>query len=86
MAYAISVTPRAQRDLGGLGEVARGRVAADIDALATTPRPRGAKALKGRFAGTLRVRAGAYRVLYQVDDEARMVLVLRILDRKEAYR
>jgi mRNA interferase RelE/StbE len=35
---------------------------------------------------TWRVRVGDYRILYEVHDDRLIVLVIRIADRKEAYR
>ncbi|WP_138758562.1 type II toxin-antitoxin system RelE family toxin [Modestobacter altitudinis] len=44
------------------------------------------KPLTGEFADLRSARRGDYRVLIQVDDGARTVLVLRIAHRAEAYR
>jgi mRNA interferase RelE/StbE len=44
------------------------------------------KALRGASRGLLRVRVGAYRVLYRVDDDAREVLVVGVGNRREVYR
>ena len=49
------------------------------------PRPHGAKALRGE-PGLLRVRVGDYRVIYTVEDNILLVLVVRIAHRREAYR
>jgi mRNA interferase RelE/StbE len=62
----------------------RDRVTAAIDALAHDPRPPGAMKLAGR--DDFRIRVGDYRVVYAVDDRARIVLVARIAHRREAYR
>ena len=56
-----------------------------IDALATTPRPRGASALQGQ-PGFLRIRVGDYRIIYQVQDDLLTVLILRVAHRREVYR
>lgn len=60
------------------------RVAAAIDALAAEPRPHGAVRLAGRH--DYRIRVGDYRIVYAIDDEARLVLVARIAPRREVYR
>lgn len=62
----------------------RERVAAAIDALAAEPRPLGAVRLAGRDDYWIRV--GDYRIVYAIDDEARLVLVARIAYRREVYR
>jgi hypothetical protein len=45
----------------------------------------GATKLAG-YANRWRVRIGDYRVIYQIDDQAQEVTVLRIAHRREAYR
>jgi mRNA interferase RelE/StbE len=35
---------------------------------------------------TYRLRVGAYRVVYEIDDTARLVTVLYVRHRKDAYR
>lgn len=83
--YAIQFTPRATRQLEALPVSAQRRIRAKIDKLAENPRPPGHKALKGKHAGTTRVRVGAYRVLYRIDDPALIVLVVEVGDRKDVY-
>jgi mRNA interferase RelE/StbE len=63
----------------------RKRVSAAIDALATNPRPQGAKVLTG-MTRVLRVRLGDYRIVYQVQDDQLVVLVIDIGHRREIYR
>ena len=48
------------------------------------PRPRGAAKLEG-IEG-YRIRVGDYRIVYLVDDDARVVDVARIGHRREIYR
>jgi len=82
--YTIQITPAAERQLGKLSTVARRRVAVAIDQLAGDPRPPGVRALQGGFGG-LRIRVGDYRVLYEVDDKAALVLVVRVGHRRDVY-
>lgn len=49
------------------------------------PRPPGVAKLTGR-ANLWRVRVGDYRILFEIDDPAQTVLVLRIAHRRDAYR
>jgi mRNA interferase RelE/StbE len=62
----------------------RERVRVAIDLLAVTPRPVGWIKLAGR--DDFRIRVVDYRVVYTVDDDARLVLVARIAHRREVYR
>ncbi len=84
MAYRIEVTPRARKDLKALPTRERQRVADQIDALKTNPRPQNCKKLKGR-EDFYRIRVGDYRVVYQVENEVLLILIVRIGDRKEIY-
>jgi mRNA interferase RelE/StbE len=63
----------------------RRRVARAIDTLAINPRPSGAKLLRGPDR-RWRLRVGDYRVLYRVDDDRVVVLVVRVRHRSVAYR
>jgi len=82
--YRIEVTPRAQKDLKALPTGERQRVAEQIDALKTDPRPTGCRKLRGR-EDFYRIRAGDYRVVYQIEDEVLFILIVRVGDRKEIY-
>jgi len=56
-----------------------------IQSLAETPRPRGSQKLAGDQE-RYRIRQGAYRVVYPVNDEARVVEIVKIGHRRELYR
>jgi mRNA interferase RelE/StbE len=84
-AYTIDVRPRARRSLRQLDPCARKAIAQVIDGLATDPRPAGFLPLTGHRP-YLRVRSGDYRVIYTVDDSARLVTVAAVGHRREIYR
>ena len=85
MAYRVELTGRAARDLRGLPRDEQKRIARKIDALAGDPRPHGYKKLEGSD-DLYRIRVGNYRVIYSVEDEVLVVLVIRIGDRRDVYR
>ena len=85
MAYRIEVKPSAADALARIPQPHRGRIVRKIDRLADNPRPRGAKPLKGRLS-LYRIRVGDYRVIYQIQDDALLVLVVRIGSRGDVYR
>ena len=60
-------------------------VAEVIEGLGADPRPPGAVALAGHHS-YLGVRFGDYRVIYTVDDHARVVVVAAVGHRREIYR
>ncbi len=56
-----------------------------IEALASNPRPPGCVKLRG--ADDLwRIRVGDYRVIYSIDDGARIVDISAVRHRSDAYR
>lgn len=85
MAYRIEIAPVAVRQLRKLDRPARRRIQAAIELLAAEPRPAGAKKLVGG-EGEWRVRTGDYRVVYEVRDDALVVLALAVGHRREIYR
>lgn len=82
--YSVRILRRAMKDIADLPEGYARLVSQHIDRLEQNPRPRAAKKLRGRTDYSLRV--GAYRILYDVDDDARAVTVYRVKHRREAYR
>jgi len=83
VAYAVFLKPAALRDLRKLPEDIRRRVAVRIDALAGDPRPAGIERLQGE-ADLYRVRLRDYRIVYQVESKALVVLVVRVGHRRES--
>ena len=44
------------------------------------------KPLVGRFAGMWSARRGDYRIAYEIDEDAHVVLIHRVQHRRHAYR
>ncbi len=84
MAWRIELESRARREFLDLPKDVRQRLSAAIDDLQREPRPPGAKKLAG--VEGYRLRKGAYRILYTIDDGARLVRVYRLGHRREVYR
>ena len=82
--YKIVFRGRADKQLQRLQPVDYRRIKQHIDALADDPRPPGIKKLTGQEGYRLRV--GTYRILYDIDDEARLVTVYRVKHRRDVYR
>ena len=53
--------------------------------LAAIPRPPGCKILKGTEK-SWRIRIGNYRLIYEIDDSAQAVIVIKIAHRSDVYR
>ena len=82
--YSIEIKQSAQKELDKLDDALFSRIDRKILALADTPRPAGCKKLKG-YKDQWRVRVGDWRVLYIIDDAAKLVSVTRIAHRREVY-
>jgi len=54
--------------------------------LARDPRPAGCDKLKGMKGSYFRVRRGNYRVVYEVDEVLKRVIIVAIGHRREIYR
>lgn len=83
--YEVFLTGRAQRDLRDLPDAIYQRVASAFKRLRANPRPAGCRKLVGS-AGDWRIRIGDYRVIYEIDDKDRVVRIMFIRHRREAYR
>ena len=85
--FVVVLTRRARRFLEAAPVDLQRRLRTALERLARDPhRAPGVKALRGELAGICRCRIGDYRVLFQIDESARRVVVLAIAHRREAYR
>lgn len=84
-AYTVAILPSALRQLGELPRHDQKRIKERIDRLAADPHPPGSKKLKGT-ADLFRVRAGNYRIIYSVEANGLVVLVIRIGHRRDVDR
>lgn len=85
-AHRRLVAATAERSLGRLpGSAAAAIVEFMLGALADGP-PRVGHPLQRELAGLWAARRGPYRVVYEIDDDARAVTVVRIDHRADVYR
>jgi mRNA interferase RelE/StbE len=82
--YSLVIKTSAERELRALPKEDRRRVVDRIRGLAHTPRPPGNEKLSGQER--YRIRQGDYRIVYAIDDEARIVEIVKIGHRREVYR
>lgn len=83
MTYKLSMLRRAQKSLADLPTGDYEQVRDSVAALAENPRPPGCKKLVGRVGW--RIRQGSYRVIYEINDQSREILVLDIGHRRDVY-
>ena len=83
--YRVEISPAAQRQLRRLPPGDAARVRGPILALAIEPRPPGVVKLAG--SDFWRLRVGELRIIYLVEDESRLIVVLKVARRSEStYR
>jgi mRNA interferase RelE/StbE len=84
MSCSLFILGRAQKELASLPPLAYERVRDSILELAEEPRPTGCRELAAREGW--RIRAGDYRVIYEIDDESLVVTIIHIGHRRDVYR
>ena len=82
--YQIELRRKAQRALDRLPKTDFRAVVKAIQELAQTPRLRGVEKVKN--TGLWRVRQGDYRIIYNIDDNRKTIIIVRVGHRREIYR
>jgi mRNA interferase RelE/StbE len=85
VSYQIEFSRQADRQFRNLPSQIQQRLKSKIDSLATTPRPHGSEKLSG-VDQLYRIRVGDYRIVYAIEDDRLLVLVVRVGHRREVYR
>lgn len=85
MAYDVRLKPSVERAFRKLPAEIQRRIGSRLDQLANNPRPSGSEKLAG-VEHLYRIRVGDYRVVYEISDDDRVVLVVTIGHRSDVYR
>lgn len=83
--YEVYLERSAERDLKKLPADLFQRLVAHLKNLAIHPKPPGSRKIRGSV-NDWRIRVGNYRIIYEVDEKAKAVRIMRIRYRKEAYK
>jgi mRNA interferase RelE/StbE len=84
LSYEVAIKKSAGKALDDIPKGERDRILEAIIQLKTNPRPAGCKKLSGREGW--RIRSQNYRIIYEIDDARKQVLVVVIGHRREVYR
>lgn len=84
MTYSLLAKPSLEKDLRSINPKDLPTVNEKIKSLSAEPRQ--TKTVKLTNADGYRLRVGAYRILYEINDKTKTVTVCRVLRRKDAYR
>jgi mRNA interferase RelE/StbE len=81
--YRIELRPAAVKALRSIPKPHTNRLRGAIALLAANPRPPGARKLRSREA--YRVRVGDYRIIYTVEDDVLLIVVIALGHRQGIY-
>ncbi len=84
MAYTLEFASSAARQYRKLPASVQSRLAKALDKLVLNPRHHGCEKLEDALAA-YRVRVGDYRIVYNIEDDILVVLVLRVAHRRHVY-
>jgi mRNA interferase RelE/StbE len=82
--YEISISNVVKKQLDKIDFTSAKRITTKLLELEKTPRPTGCIKLKGENG--YRMRIGNYRVLYEINDKSKEIIIYKVAHRKEAYR
>lgn len=83
--YSVEISRTAEKQLRGLPREDQERVAGAMVALGAEPFPARCRKLAGH-TNTYRIRVGRYRVIYSVEQDRVVIVILKIGHRKDIYR
>ena len=83
--WKIEFIPAASREIKKLPKNARERIITTIEKILSI-NPYAGELLKGDFKGYRKFRVGNYRVIYTLEKDRLVVLVIRVAHRKNVYR
>ena len=85
MSYKIEVKKSAARALKKIPKADRKRIADKIDSLAENPPSPDTTKMKGNNPFH-KVRVGDYRIVYEIQEDVLLILIVKVGHRKDIYR
>ena len=82
--YRLLIKPSAVKEIEAVPAKDRRRLVARLRRLSADPRPPGCEKLSGH--DLYRIRQGDHRVLYSIEDQALVILVIKVGHRSAVYR
>jgi mRNA interferase RelE/StbE len=84
MSCSVYLKKSAEKELSSLSSATHDKIVKHLVELERNPLPKGVKRLRGIDAYRLRV--GDYRILYQINSKKKIIEIIAIAHRKDAYR
>ena len=85
MSYSVSFESESITDLDNLDQVVRLRIMNKIQWLSVNFEQITPLSLTGQWSGFYKLRVGDYRVIYELDIEEQLIIIIRIGHRREIY-
>jgi mRNA interferase RelE/StbE len=85
MLYEVQLKPNAQKFLRKLDSKTFNRILLSINNLKDNPYPYGYKKLVG-LENTYRIRIGDFRIIYSVESQRLIIMIITIAHRKDVYK
>jgi mRNA interferase RelE/StbE len=83
--YKVVFKPSVHKDFRSLPKSAAGRIFQHLEALENEPFPRQSIKMSGA-ENLYRIRVGDYRIVYEVDQDQKQIMINFIRHRKDVYR
>ena len=83
--FGIQFKSSAAKEFRNLPQDIKKRVITKIDLLSSNPLPKDVKRLKGKN-DYYRLRIGVFRIVYELHQTDKMILITRIRHRRDAYK
>ncbi len=83
--YAVVFARSARKELQALDQSIAVRILKRIEALSVEPRPSGVRKLEGA-PDLWRIRVGDWRVVYRISNSERLIDIIAVRHRRDAYR
>lgn len=84
--YEVVISPYAVRDFKRLPKIIVARVDRAILKLRDNPHIPSIRFLKHSKLADFRIRVGDYRILFDIDESRKIIIILRVGHRKDIYR
>lgn len=84
MAYKLLIKPSALKDLDSLPDKEVKKILHHIIQLKEEPRPIGVQKLSQKDG--YRIRSGKYRILFEINENTKVVFIYRVKHRKDVYK
>lgn len=83
--YTLVFARSARKELQAMDHAIAVRILKRVETLAMEPRPGGVKKLEGA-TDLWRIRVGDWRVVYRISDRERLIDIIALRHRRDAYR